>query len=128
MDPIGYTWENYDGTGRYRTSEYHSEEDGGPKAIDASVTLKGLLSLDESESYPANGIADVSQVIADSDRGPECMALQYYRYVSGDTSADLENSLVVEKIVADFKNEQYDLQSLFTNIVKLNSFITRKGE
>jgi len=128
MDPIGYTWENYDGTGRYRTSEYHSDEDGGPKVIDTSVTLKGLLTLDESESYPANSIRDVSQIIADSDRGPECMALQYYRYTSGDTHAELENSLVVKKIVADFKEQEYDLQSLFTNIVKLNSFITRKGE
>ncbi|CAA6803429.1 MAG: Unknown protein [uncultured Sulfurovum sp.] len=125
MDPIGFTWENYDGSGRYRTSEYHSDEDGGSKTIDASVTLKGLLTFDEAETYPAEGIRDVSQAIADSDRGPECMAYQYYRYISGDTEAEIENSLVVKKIVSDFKDEQYDLESLFSNIVKLNSFITR---
>ena len=128
MDPIGFTWEKYDGSGRFRTSEYHSQEDGGSKPIDASVTLKGLLSFNEAETYPANGMADVSTIIAESDRGPECMALQYYRYISGESHAEIENSLVVKKIVADFKNEQYDLQGLFTNMVKLNSFVTRKGE
>jgi len=127
MDPIGYTWEKYDGSGRYRTEEWHSEEDGGPKPIDASVTLKGLLTFDEAESYPAEGIRDVSQLIGESDRGPECMALQYYRYISGDTGVEIENSLVVKKIVADFKEEQYDLESLFSNIVALKAFITRKG-
>jgi len=128
MDPIGFTWENYDGSGRYRTSEYHSEENGGPKVIDASVTLKGLLSFDTAETYPAEGIKDVSELIAQSDRGPECMALQYYRYISGDSEAEIENSLVVKKIASDFKDEAYDLQSLFTNIVQLNAFITRTGE
>jgi mono/diheme cytochrome c family protein len=128
MDPIGFTWENYDGSGRYRTAEYHSEADGGSKTIDASVTLKGLLTFDESETYPAEGMQDVSELIANSERGPECMALQYYRYISGDSHAEIENSLVVKKIVSDFKDEQYDLQSLFTNMVKLNSFITRKAE
>ena len=128
IDPIGFTWEKYDGSGKYRTSEYHAPEDGGPKPIDSSVTIKGLLSFDVSESHPSEGIRDVSQIIADSDRGPECMSLQYYRYISGDSHADIENSLVVKKIASDFKDEEYDLQSLFTNIVKLNSFITRKGE
>jgi cellulase/cellobiase CelA1/cytochrome c553 len=128
MDPIGFTWEKYDGSGRHRTSEYHTQAEGGPKPIDTAVTLKGLLSFNESETYPANGMADVSNIIAQSDRGPECMALQYYRYISGDSNAEIENSLVVKKIASDFKNEQYDLQSLFTNMVKLNSFITRKGE
>jgi hypothetical protein len=71
---------------------------------------------------------DVSELIANSDRGPECMALQYYRYISGDSHAEIEHSLVVKKIASDFKDEQYDLQSLFINMVKLNSFITRKGE
>ena len=128
MDPIGFTWEKYDGSGRYRTAEWHSQEDGGAKAIDTSVTLKGLLSFDQAETHPANGMRDVSELIAESDRGPECIALQYYRYISGDSHAEIENSLVVKKIASDFKDEAYDLQSLFTNMVKLNSFITRKGE
>jgi cytochrome c553 len=128
MDPIGFTWEKYDGTGKHRTAEWHSQEDGGSKAIDTSVTLKGLLSFNQAETHPADGIRDVSEIIANSERGPECMALQYYRYISGDSHAEIENSKVVKKIVSDFKNEQYDLESLFSNIVKLNAFITRKGE
>lgn len=128
IDPIGFTWENYDGSGRYRTHEDHPAEYGGPKPIDASVTLKGLLTFDESETHGSEGIQDVSAVIADSDRGAECMAFQYYRYTSGDMTADIENSQVVKKIVSDFKAENYDLQGLFTNIVKLQSFITRTGE
>jgi|GEM_PF-1259520 len=128
LDPIGFTWENYDGSGRYRTSEYHAVEEGGPKPIDASVTLKGLLTFDTSETHSSEGIADVSEIIAQSDRGPECMALQYYRYSLGDSHADIENSRVVKKIASDFKAENYDLQGLFTNIVKLQSFITRVGE
>jgi len=92
------------------------------------VTLKGLLTFDTSETHSSEGIADVSEIIAQSDRGPECMALQYYRYSLGDSHADIENSRVVKKIASDFKAENYDLQGLFTNIVKLQSFITRVGE
>jgi hypothetical protein len=127
IDPIGFTWEKYDGTGRYRTSENHPEEYGGPKPIDTSVTLKGLLTFDDADENGADGIKDVSNLIANSDRGPECMSLQYYRYISGDTHADIENSRVVKKIASDFKDENYDLQGLFTNIVGLKSFITRVG-
>ena len=85
------------------------------------------MTFDDADENSANGIRDVSELIADSDRGPECMSLQYYRYISGDTHADIENSRVVRKIASDFKDENYDLQGLFTSIVGLKSFITREG-
>ena len=128
IDPIGFTWEKYDGTGRFRTKEPHPQEYGGSKPIDTQVTLKGLFTFDPNEVHSADGIRDLSELIASSDRGAECLALQYYRYSSGDIEANIETSDVVKKISSDFKNENYDLQSLFNNIVKLKSFVTRIGE
>jgi len=127
LDPIGFLWEKYDGSGKFREKEWHPDSEGGSKPIDISVTLKGVLSFSNEESVPANDMRDLSELIANSDRGPECMAMQYYRYVSGESLSILENNEVVQKIASDFKNEGYDLQSLFNNIVGLRSFITRKG-
>jgi len=127
LDPIGYVMERYDGAGRFRTKEWHESQYGGSKTIDTSVTLKGILTFDESEAIPANSMRDLSEYIASSDRGPECMAMQYYRYISGESEADMENNQVVRKIYEEFKQQGYDLQALFTNIVGLNSFVTRKG-
>jgi hypothetical protein len=128
LDPIGYVWERYDGAGRYRTKEWHESKYGGPKSIDTSVTLKGILTFDESEEMPANSVRDLSEYIASSDRGPECMAMQYYRYISGESEAEIENNEVVRKLYEDFKGEGYDLAALFTNIVGTQSFITREGK
>jgi len=128
LDPIGFVWEKYDGTGKFREKQWHPAELGGAKNIDTRVTLRGVLSFDAQESVNATEIRDLSELIANSDRGPECMAMQYYRYTSGDTKAILENNAVVKKIANDFKNEGYDLQALFNNIVGLESFITRQGE
>ena len=127
LDPIGFLWEKYDGSGKYREKEWHPESQGGPKPIDISVTLKGVLSFDNQENVPADELRDLSELIANSDRGPECMSMQYYRYISGESLSIIENNAVVKKIYEDFKNEGYDLQSLFNNIVGLRSFVTRKG-
>ena len=127
LDPIGFLWEKYDGTGKFRTKEWHPESEGGSKSIDTAVTLKGVLTFSNNENVPASDMRDLSELIASSDRGPECMAMQYYRYVSGDSLSILANNKVVQKMASDFKNEGYDLQSLFNNIVGLKSFITRQG-
>ena len=124
IDPIGFVWEKYDGAGRFRLQEIHPD---GAKDIDTAVTLKGVLTFNTSETKAASSVMDLSRLISTSDRGPECMAMQYYRYISGDSLATIENNPVIDKIVSDFKNENYDLQSLFNNIVGLKSFITREG-
>jgi hypothetical protein len=126
MDPIGFSWEKYDASGKTRTFEKHPSP-YGEIPIDTKVTMLGLKTFATTEAKEVNNIIDVAHDIGASERGPKCLSLQYYRYISGDTHSNIENNLVVKKINDDFKSKGYELKALFLNIVSFKSFITRIG-
>jgi len=72
MDPIGFGFEHYDQSGRWR-----DEDNGHP--VDATGEL--LFTDDVDGAF--DGAVHLSEVLAGSDQVERCMATQLFRYAAG---------------------------------------------
>ena len=109
LDPIGFAFENYDGIGRYRTTD-----NGQP--VDASGTLQlgsGPVKFkDAVELMPA---------LAAADEVRSCMATQWMRYLlrREETKGDMPSLEAVQKA---FRDSSYDMRELLVAIVSSDAF------
>ena len=72
MDPLGVSFEIYDGVGRYRTMD-------GSKAVDATSELKGTKASDG----PTKNAVDLMHKLATAEETQACFAKQMFRYAFG---------------------------------------------
>ncbi|MBX7083910.1 MAG: DUF1592 domain-containing protein [Nannocystaceae bacterium] len=113
IDPIGFAFENYDGAGRWRTTE-----NGTP--IDASGELVGLLDAD-AEGEMADAAA-LSARLLDSRDLQSCMVQQWSTFALGrGLDHELEPCTVAE-LQAQFDGSGGDLRELLVAIVRSDAF------
>ncbi|MFZ5441621.1 MAG: DUF1592 domain-containing protein [Myxococcota bacterium] len=74
IDPVGFTFENYDGMGQWRDTE-----NGQP--IDATGGVK--VSRDQSVLGAVTGVAELSDKLAASRNVHDCVAKEFYRFAVG---------------------------------------------
>lgn len=120
IDGIGFGFERFDGAGGYREIE-------NGKAVDDSGTVVGLNDFKNDNSIDFNGVHELSQLIANSSSAHDCMAVQYYRFSQGALDEASDRCAIVD-LQAQFKNSQYDLQTLFKAIVTHPNFILRRSQ
>jgi hypothetical protein len=72
MDPLGVSFEIYDGVGRYRTMD-------GTKPVDAASELKGTKASDG----PTKNAVDLMHKLATAEETQACFAKQMFRYAFG---------------------------------------------
>jgi len=87
IDGVGYTFEEFDGLGNFRTTE-------NGLAVDSSTTVSLRIDVDG----PAANAAVVAQRIADSKTASACFTKQVYRYAMGqpDTAAAQPSITVIQ--------------------------------
>ncbi len=113
IDPIGFTFENFDATGAYRTVD-----NGSP--IDSSGSLYGATGA------VVDGAQGMAQAVAKDPRFPECMVKQAMTYGIGrtfDTTAALE---YVETVAAPLESGG-QWQGLLQTIANSQGFLTTRG-
>ena len=79
FSPLGYTFEAYDGLGRFRTEEHvvsATGEDFGRVPVDATA----IAAVELDDSRPVSGPVELTQRIAESDKPDECFARHYFRF------------------------------------------------
>jgi hypothetical protein len=112
FDPIGFAFENYDGIGRYRTTD-----NGQP--VDASGSLqlgtKTVKFKDAVELMPA---------LAATDEVRSCVATQWMRYLlrREETKGDMPSFEGVQKA---FRDSSFDMRELLVAIVSSDAFMRR---
>lgn len=87
IDPVGFTFENYDGLGRWRDTE-----NGSP--IDASGGV--LSSTDETVLGPVTGVAELSAKLASSPQVHRCLTKEFYRFALGRELTEADTCLVTQ--------------------------------
>jgi hypothetical protein len=112
LDPIGFAFENYDGIGRYRTTD-----NGQP--VDASGTLR--LS---SGTVKFKDAVELMPALAAADEVRSCMATQWTRYLlrREETKGDMPSLETVQKA---FRDSSYDMRELLIAIVSSDAFTRR---
>jgi hypothetical protein len=115
FDPIGFAFESYDATGKYRTSD-----SAGP--IDARVTLTHTAGLDGKTA--ANAV-ELAGLLAQADEVRDCVARQWMRFGLGrDDAKEDEPSLATA--VKAFKAGGAKLPDLVLALVRSDSFRYQK--
>lgn len=115
IDPIGFSFERYDGIGAYRTSE-------NGLSVDDSGSLRGLVNRTDTDVTDYFGTQELGQILATSTSGSACLAKQFEVYVSGNAHPD---QCTVQNVVSRWSNKAYSLPELWLEAVSSESFLKR---
>ena len=115
FDPLGFAFEIYDATGRYRTSDA-----AGP--IDARVTLTHTQQLNGKSA--ANAV-ELVKLLAGADEVRDCVARQWLRFGLGREDASEDQPSLTAAIDA-FKQGEAKLPALLLAIARSDAFRYQK--
>jgi hypothetical protein len=115
FDPIGFAFENYDATGKYRTTDA-----AGP--IDAKVQLTRTAGLDGKTA--ANAI-ELTRLLANADEVRDCVARQWMRFALGRDDAKEDEPSLTGALEA-FKDGGGKLPDLLAAVVRSDAFRFQK--
>jgi hypothetical protein len=110
FDPIGFGLENYDGFGRWRTSENGHD-------IDASGVIYGT-------SF--QGPAGLVEYLAAPENAPHCLVVQLFRQAMGRAETDADDCTLAELQTA-FQRGGERVQPLLLAITGSQAFLTRRA-
>jgi hypothetical protein len=109
MDPYGYTFENYDGLGQWRTTD-------NSLPVDASIAVQ----IDGQSVNVANAVA-MAPLLAQSTTAQECFTAQYMTYGLGrDVTTD--DAASAQAAQAVFKSATYKVTSLLSSLASSRTF------
>jgi hypothetical protein len=112
MDPIGFGFENYDGAGRYRTTENGA-------AIDATGQVN-------QSDIPGtfDGASDLATRLAGSDQVKQCVTTSWFRYAYGRAETS-DDECTLASVNEQFAKANYDLKSLVVALAGTDAFLYR---
>ncbi|HVR20913.1 MAG TPA: DUF1588 domain-containing protein, partial [Polyangiaceae bacterium] len=111
MDPIGLAFENFDGTGAYRTLENGVVIDASGEIFDASTDLTGVFV----------GVPELSQKLAQSRHVADCVANQWFRFSLGRMESQ-DDACTLSTIHQGFATSGYNVRDLLKSIVLSEAF------
>jgi hypothetical protein len=117
MDPIGFAFESFDATGRFRT------EDGQGFPIQNQGEFFGTEDIDG----PIEGIEDLANKLAGSTQVQDCFIRQWWRFAFGrvEGAQDAEDLIMLR---SDFQNDAGDIQKLLLNFTQTEAFLSPRVE
>lgn len=126
FDDIGFSMEIYDASGKHRVQETIYDQDTNEVINYLDILTSGtVINIDGEDQHSINDLADLSNIMAESDSTKSCMTTQYYRYVMGYKVSE-PDSCAIENLNKIFTDNQFDIQSLMIGITQLDSFSLRK--
>ena len=109
INGIGFAFENYDATGRYRT-----KDDTLP--VDATGTIVGT-----DVDGPYDGAIELSERLAQSRSVSDCVATNWIRYATG-RRVEAEDACLLERARSSLATSGGDIRELLIDIVTSPEF------
>ncbi|MDZ4694986.1 MAG: DUF1592 domain-containing protein [Deltaproteobacteria bacterium] len=113
MDPIGFGFQHYDATGRWR------ERDGN-----FTVDAKGELSHTDSIDGPFDGVLELNQKLLTSNQVHACVGRQWVRYALGRHETD-DETCFIQHLQKRFDGANMDVRELLLTIATSDIFRTQ---
>ncbi|WP_426753974.1 DUF1592 domain-containing protein [Myxococcus sp. Y35] len=114
LDPIGFGFEDFDGLGKYRTSENGLDVDAS-----GSVELStGTVSF--------TGAAELARILAQSDDVADCVPLQLFRYAMGRDELPIDEPVLADMRAAFRSNSEWRLGDALVGLVRSPYFVHRR--
>ncbi|HVY39260.1 MAG TPA: DUF1592 domain-containing protein [Polyangia bacterium] len=117
MDWIGFAFENYDGWGRYRTTD-----NGFP--TDDSAMIYGDPAGKDDAIQGLSGAGSLGDVLAKSDDVTRCMQ-RYWTYYTYGSSSWSQDACTYDAIYNEAKSNNFTLKSVLMAIIHAANFTTR---
>ena len=111
MDPIGFTFENFDAVGRYRTTE-------NGVTIDTTGQLPGAPNM-------VRNAVELAQTVATQDETQACFVSHWLDFAYGrslQVTDDADNCLK-ERLQASFKASGYNIKQLLLDLTQTDAFL-----
>ncbi|HEX2658080.1 MAG TPA: DUF1592 domain-containing protein, partial [Polyangia bacterium] len=105
MDPLGFTLENFDAIGKYRTTDQG-------KTIDVSGDLDGTA---------FSGPVELGRALAARPAVADCLVQNIYRYGTGHVEANTERP-VLDDLTSKFRAGGYHVRQLIRDLVASDGF------
>jgi hypothetical protein len=112
LDPVGFSFENYDAIGAYRTTE-------NGKPVDAS----GSLTL-PSGTIRFNNAIEMIKGLVKAPETADCMTRQWLRYALRRREVDSENASL-SALRAGFESAGFDMRELMVALTRSRAFTHR---
>jgi hypothetical protein len=106
MDPPGFTFEIYDGIGRYRAQD-------GVQPVDATATLPGIGAVHDA--------VDLMQHLAMSDQVRQCVVKQWFRYALGRPET-ADDGATLASAMSGFSGAGYRIPDLMVSLSTSDGF------
>ena len=117
MDWIGFAFENYDGWGRYRTT------DNGLPTVDTAVIYGDPEGKDDNLTG-LSGDGSLPAYLAQSDDVTRCME-RYWTYYTYGSSSWAQDACTYDAVYNEAKTNGFTVKSTLTAIIHAASFTTR---
>jgi hypothetical protein len=119
IDDIGFSFENYNAVGQYRTAE------GNNLAINASGSITGLAKMTDSDTYGFTNLHDLSRILAESASAEttRCLATQFHRFMDGVAEPD---ACTVANNLSRWSSKSTNVKDIWLEAVTAPSFLQRK--
>jgi hypothetical protein len=114
MDPIGLSFENFDGIGAYRTSDQYG-------AIDATGTLNT-----SSGAVNFNGATELVPIVSKDERMAPCAASKVLTYAVG-RGFSTEDAIALKNVLAATDASGQGLRGLVGSVALSESFKSRRA-
>jgi hypothetical protein len=109
MDPLGFSFEHYDGIGRYRTHD-------GANAVDSSSALVGT-----DNDGPVADAVELLARLATTSEVRRCVARHWFRYAFGRPDSEQDQGTISEALTA-FSAGDYRIADLLVALSTTNGF------
>ena len=116
MDPIGFAFEHYDATGRWR------EVDGG-QAVDATGALSG-----SDVDGALDGVPSLAARLARSKEVSTCAATQWFRYAFGRSEQTQGDTCTIAALSRALSGPNGDFKEMMRETVRMPVFRNRAPE
>jgi len=116
MDPIGFGFEHYDATGRWRDVD-------GEQPVDATGSLTNT-----DVDGPFDGVAQLAGRLASSAEVASCAATQWFRYALGRSEALPADACALATLADALVSKGGDFRTMVRTTVKLPAFRMRAPE
>ncbi len=116
IDPIGFGLENYDGIGKYRTTENN-------KPVDSSGNITGTLDI----NGPYSGGVELSAKLAGSAEAKECLTTKAFQWAFGRDAGTGEQAAVTG-ISTKLAPAGLDIREVVVALTQTDAFLFRTFE
>ncbi|MEO0813115.1 MAG: DUF1588 domain-containing protein, partial [Myxococcota bacterium] len=116
IDPLGFAFEHFDASGRFR-----ADENGLP--VDASGVIVDTIDLDGEFST----LVEMVESIVASDQGATCFSSHWYEYAFG-RAFDETDACALGTVTEAFQSSDLDVRELLVALVTTDAFRYRAAE